>query len=547
MTNRAYLLAIPGLVATTLVAGCVAVPPESRASSAELGVTKSVDKKVYAHMMPWFEDPSTSGNGAWGIHWTMANQNPNAIDGSGRRQIASYYYPLIGPYGSGDPDVIEYQLLLMKYSGIDGVLIDWPGKIQAWDYPKNVQNAEAIIAGAAKFGLEFGIVYEDHNVTLAHDAGIIGDEIGAAQNDMAYVRDHYFSQSNYARVNGAPLLLDFGPQTFLDPSSWSAIFSVFPTKPTFLTLWYQSQQAGGNAQGEFPWIYSDFFTGLQNFYAYRPVGVKLGVAYPGFNTFYGAGGWGGPGWGLPYNGTGTFSQALQLAANSSAGVIQLATWNDYGEGTMIEPTREFGYGFLTTLQQTLGVGYSQNELQLVDTLFHQRKQYAGNGTKQAQLDAASRALASLQVAQAESILTGGGGGAGGGGSGTAPSGNVPGRFAASSFSVKLGGQTEPCAEGGLDMGWIAAGNWFVYPITVPATGRYVIQYRVASPGGAVLSSDLNAGSIPLGSVSIPATGGWQNWTTVSQTVTLNAGSYNFGVFAQTAGWNLEWIDFAASP
>jgi hypothetical protein len=506
-------------------------------------VNKNVDKKVYAHFMPWFEDPSTSGNGSWGIHWTMSNQNPNVVDGSGRRQIASYYYPLIGPYGSSDPDVIEYQLLLMKYAGIDGVLIDWPGTIQAWDYPKNRQNAEAVIAATTRIGLEFGIVYEDHNVGMAHDAGLVGNEIAAAQSDMAYVRDNYFSRPNYAKVNGAPLLLDFGPQTFFDPSSWSAIFSVFGQKPTFLTLWYQSNQAGGSASGEFPWLYSDFLGGLQNFYSYRSVNVKFGVAYPGFNTFYAAGGWGGPGWGLPYNGTSTFGQTLGMATGSSAGYIQLATWNDYGEGTMIEPTREFGYGFLTTLQQTLGVPYSQTELQLVGTLFHQRKQYAGNAAKQGQLDQASNDLANLQVTDASNILNGTSGGGGGGG------GGAPGftQIAASSYAAKLGGQTEPCSEGGLDMGWIAAGDWFAYPIQVPSSGRYVIEYRVASPGGAQLSSDLNADSIPLGAVGIPATGGWQDWTTVSQTVNLNAGRYNLGVYAQTAGWNLQWIRLGAAP
>ncbi len=31
--------------------------------------------------------------------------------------------------------------------------------------------------------------------------------------------------------------------------------------------------------------------------------------------------------------------------------IQLVTWNDYGEGTMIEPTHEFGYTFLEIVQQ----------------------------------------------------------------------------------------------------------------------------------------------------------------------------------------------------
>lgn len=134
--------------------------------------------------------------------------------------------------------------------------------------------------------------------------------------------------------------------------------------------------------------------------------MKFGVAYPGFNTFYEAGGWGGPTFGLPYNGTGTFAQTLDMAKNSGVNYIQLATWNDYGEGTMIEPTREFGYGFLTTMQQKLGVPYAQGDLELINTLYQQRKQYAGNAAKQSQLDQAFNFLVSLQVASAASILGG---------------------------------------------------------------------------------------------------------------------------------------------
>ena len=75
---------------------------------------------------------------------------------------------------------------------------------------------------------------------------------------------------------------------------------------------------------------------------------------------------------------------------------------------MLEPTREFGYGFLTSLQQQLGVPYSQRELEVINTLYQQRKQYAGNAAKQAQLDEAFSYLVSLQVTQAANILNGGG-------------------------------------------------------------------------------------------------------------------------------------------
>jgi chitinase len=79
-------------------------------------------------------------------------------------------------------------------------------------------------------------------------------------------------------------------------------------------------------------------------------------------------------------------------------------------------------------------------------------------------------------------------------------------------------------------------------INFPASGSYLIEYRVASGvSGAVISSDLNAGTLQLGVVNVPNTGGWQNWQTISHTVNVNAGTYNFGVFIQNTGVNLNWI------
>ncbi len=101
--------------------------------------------------------------------------------------------------------------------------------------------------------------------------------------------------------------------------------------------------------------------------------------------------------------------------------------------------------------------------------------------------------------------------------------------------------------GGYNVGWIVQGEWLAFNgLTIPTTGSYTIRLRVASPNGATASVDLNAGSIPLGNFVIPATGGWQNWTTVSRTVNLNAGTYNLGVFAQTSDWNFNWIEVVAN-
>ncbi len=66
------------------------------------------------------------------------------MPGRAKDKLLRDFYPLIGPYASSDKAVIEYQLLLMKYAGIDGVLIDWYGSFDVNDYGPNLKNTRCI-------------------------------------------------------------------------------------------------------------------------------------------------------------------------------------------------------------------------------------------------------------------------------------------------------------------------------------------------------------------------------------------------------------------
>jgi MYXO-CTERM domain-containing protein len=385
---RPHRLPLALLVASTLGAACDAgttLDATIEEVARPVAIKKTFPRKIYVHMMPWFE--------VGGLHWSLNARN--AATG-----VASWYAPMIGEYGSADNTVIEYQLLTMKYAGIDGVIIDWPGLNGANDLPRNKAAADAIIGRTAAFGLEFGVVYEDQDAV----------SVDAAKNDMSYVRDNYFSKANSIKVNGQPALLVFGPQKFTNASDWTNILSVFATKPTFFTLWYNAN-AGSNAAGQFAWVaqnglkgVSDFDNGLDG----GNHGLMIPVLYPGFNPYYAAGNWPGPTWKISYTlkpdnteGGDTFASTFSLGMYAGD-PLQIATWNDYGEGTMIEPTNQFQYRFLTTLQQEVGAPYTDAELKIVKMLFDQRRQFGGS--KQAQLDQASAALANLDVATACGIL-----------------------------------------------------------------------------------------------------------------------------------------------
>jgi len=121
---------------------------------------------------------------------------------------------------------------------------------------------------------------------------------------------------------------------------------------------------------------------------------------------------------------------------------------------------------------------------------------------------------------------------------------------AENYSSMSGVQTEATTDtgGGLNVGYADTGDWMAYfNINFPTSGAYVIEYRVASAvNGARLSSDLTAGAIQLGAVDVPNTGGWQNWQTITQTVNVNAGTYNFGIYIQSSGVNLNWFRITKS-
>src|SRR5262245_55812995 len=89
---------------------------------------------------------------------------------------------------------------------------------------------------------------------------------------------------------------------------------------------------------------------------------------------------------------------------------------------------------------------------------------------------------------------------------------------------------ERSSEGGYDIGWTAAKEWLNYTVSVRTTGTYTIQLRVASPSGGSIHVGFNGPSSGFWkAVSVPATGGWQSWKTVSVSGTLNAGTQQMTV------------------
>lgn len=366
-------------------------------------VTKTNEMKVYMHYMPWFQSKDKSGY--WGSHWTMSNQNPEIIDQEGKRQIAAHYYPLIGPYDSRDPDVLEYHLLLMKYSGIDGVLIDWYGIHNVLDYRPNFNSSNLLIEKAEEIGISYAIVYEEYTAeNVAKKTSKTA--LQAAQEDVEYMASNYFNDASYIKIDDQPLLMTFGPRYFKQESQWNDIFSPLTKDIIFLPLWHHKNYVGKTADGEFSWVdFNASLSDLNTFYNRKPyLNYLMGSAYPRFHDFYAEGGW-GTSYGRVYsNGGETLINTLNKAKEFDLDYLQLVTWNDFGEGTQIEPTAEDQYLFLEIIQDFTGVSYELPELELIHQYYQKKKENKDNTEAQQILDAAYQFLVNLEVDKAREEL-----------------------------------------------------------------------------------------------------------------------------------------------
>jgi len=102
-------------------------------------------------------------------------------------------------------------------------------------------------------------------------------------------------------------------------------------------------------------------------------------------------------------------------------------------------------------------------------------------------------------------------------------------------------------SGGFDVGWLEAGEWMNYTVVAAASQSYTFSARVASNGvGGQFHVEVDG--IPVtGSLTVPNTGGWQTWTTItSNAFNLTAGKHVIKLVMDSNGptgsvGNINWF------
>jgi alpha-L-fucosidase len=121
-----------------------------------------------------------------------------------------------------------------------------------------------------------------------------------------------------------------------------------------------------------------------------------------------------------------------------------------------------------------------------------------------------------------------------------------------SDNVDIGAAND--AGGGYYVGWAMPGEWLKYTVNVASTTTYTLGVRVATAndGG---TFHINVDGInETGPITLPKTGGWQNWTTISvPNVAIPAGKHvltlvmDSAVDAGQAIGNFNWMSVMDNP
>ena len=306
-----------------------------------------IEKRVLAFHYVWYGTP-WGPSGAWRA-WPaeengVARYRPDLVFG-GRRMIMSPDYPLDGPYDSLDPALIKRQLADLRTAQIDTSVISWWG---IGDYSDRVLDA---LVTAADEG-------PAHKVTIYYETPMLGwrakdkSPADVALADMRYLLGKHGSRTCWLKAGGRPVIVIY----------------VLDTQP--LEVWRAARE-GLQAAGFDPFFLGDSFkletlAVMDGLHTYNPVGrlvrgEDLGATYRAVaEGVHGAGklfaatvlpGYDDrkirtPGLCLPRENGGCYDRTWRAALSSQPEWILVTSWNEWFEGSEIEPSLEFGSDYL---------------------------------------------------------------------------------------------------------------------------------------------------------------------------------------------------------
>jgi glycoprotein endo-alpha-1,2-mannosidase len=288
---------------------CFCMPAAARAAPAAGGglqgrAPAALPATVAIFYYPWYSTPAVDG--AWD-HWDQNGHSPPT-------DVYSRYYPVLGPYSSDDPAVVDLQMAEISTAGVDEIVVSWWGRGSDED-----RRLPLVLAAAERHHLRVAIHLEPYGgrspVTVAGDLAYIAS-LG--------IRDVYV----------------YHPGD-LAASDWAALHAGQPE----LRLLAGTERVGFAAAGGFDGFYTyDFVTYrgdkflrlcLQAHALHLLCAPSVGPGYDGRRA-------GESPAGRPRRNGLTYDGLWAAALAASPDIVTITSFNEWGEGTQIEPARSRG-------------------------------------------------------------------------------------------------------------------------------------------------------------------------------------------------------------
>ena len=252
---------------------------------------------------PWYGTPTTDG--LW-EHWNQNTHRPPT-------DLYSLFYPAGGPYSSSDPSVVDRQMTQIVQAGVDEVVVSWWGRGSTED-----QRLPLVVSVARRHGLTVGIHLEPYG----------GRSPASVVADLSYlasfgVRDVYVYHPRDSTA-----------------ADWSAVRSYVP--PT-MRLLAGTVKVGFAKAAAFDGVYTyDFMTWSGGKFA-RLCAQAHALALlcaPSVGPGYDGRRAGEPPARRTRRNGATYDALWTAAIAARPDVISITSYNEWGEGTQIEPAED---------------------------------------------------------------------------------------------------------------------------------------------------------------------------------------------------------------
>ena len=326
MTKYLYLFLVSIILST---------PP----SYAQENVSEE-SKKVFIHLMGWFGENDISPQD--GRHW----------------EYGVVRKPQIGYYDSQSWATLTYQILLSWSCGVDGLVINVNGTYDS-------ATAELIIPTLnmlydidnTNFNYQFSISYDDQGM----------DNLQRAQGKFEHLKNSILPAAGdkFITYDGEPVIFVYNykyPEYLTDTDYNNVLNTVFQGDAPKV-IWNEIE-GPDVANSYYPWVKDDNWAsdgsrwGKEYLDWYYPtlgntsnLDFAMGGVWAGFDDRQAT--WSKDRWidrqnGAIYDNTWEYVNAYESQYPSLLPLkwVYIETWNDWNEGTEIEPSEEFGYQYL---------------------------------------------------------------------------------------------------------------------------------------------------------------------------------------------------------